>query len=207
MKAARNIRGTHYTCNCFGGEYFVETVLVGARDQFHQMAWRTEYLDLILSPLAFALMIVYNVRLYNRFNKSPDSTVMGVNHRARRAWVRAIMQVMILNSLLAMVISSYHSVHNCSCVSELQQLEGLQTWNVISRTRFQGPAVETSVSTADCICAWILSGFPLFRVLSGGVLSFEDTMDFVAWLLTPAIADSSVSQVQLLLGHKGLIRI
>ncbi|OAE31130.1 hypothetical protein AXG93_150s1200 [Marchantia polymorpha subsp. ruderalis] len=37
-------------------------------------------------------MLVYNVCLYIRFNKAPDSTVMGVNHRARRAWVRSIMQ-------------------------------------------------------------------------------------------------------------------
>ncbi|KAL2634743.1 hypothetical protein R1flu_006222 [Riccia fluitans] len=56
------------------------------------MAWKLEYLDIILAPLAFGLMIAYNVQLYFRFSRHPESTVMGVNNRARRAWVREIMR-------------------------------------------------------------------------------------------------------------------
>ncbi|KAL3693071.1 hypothetical protein R1sor_006722 [Riccia sorocarpa] len=56
------------------------------------MAWKSDYLDIILAPLAFGMIIAYNVQLYFRFRRNPESTVMGVNNRARRAWVREIMR-------------------------------------------------------------------------------------------------------------------
>ncbi|KAL2643715.1 hypothetical protein R1flu_011302 [Riccia fluitans] len=56
------------------------------------MAWNTNYLDLTLSPAAFLLMMAYNVHLYMRYKRNPMSTIMGVNNRARRAWVRSIIQ-------------------------------------------------------------------------------------------------------------------
>ncbi|CAM6111678.1 unnamed protein product [Calypogeia fissa] len=56
------------------------------------LVWKDEYLNFILAPITILMMVTYNVNLYLRFKRNPMGTVMGVNHRARRAWVRAIMQ-------------------------------------------------------------------------------------------------------------------
>ena len=51
-------------------------------------------LDAILVPTGVAVMFAYNLSFYLRVKYYPLSTVVGVNHLNRRAWVAFIMQVL-----------------------------------------------------------------------------------------------------------------
>lgn len=53
----------------------------------------SDILDAILVPVGVLLIAAYNVTLYYRVKLYPLSTVIGVNHLNRDAWVRSIMRV------------------------------------------------------------------------------------------------------------------
>ena len=58
-----------------------------------QMEWRKWYLDAVLVPCALLMMFCYHIYLWFKVRAEPFSTIVGINARARRSWVAAIMKV------------------------------------------------------------------------------------------------------------------
>eukprot|EP00246_Nothoceros_aenigmaticus_P013028 TRINITY_DN4292_c0_g1_i1.p1 TRINITY_DN4292_c0_g1~~TRINITY_DN4292_c0_g1_i1.p1 ORF type:complete len:252 (-),score=18.40 TRINITY_DN4292_c0_g1_i1:346-1101(-) len=54
------------------------------------LGW-SDYLDMVV-PFGLLLMASYHGYLYYKVKTDPSSTVIGINHKARRAWVHSIMQ-------------------------------------------------------------------------------------------------------------------
>ncbi|XVE58237.1 hypothetical protein DITRI_Ditri04bG0154000 [Diplodiscus trichospermus] len=59
------------------------------------------YLDYILVPMGILLMVAYHLWLLYRIVKHPTKTVIGVNAINRRFWVRAMMEDVSKNGVLA----------------------------------------------------------------------------------------------------------
>uniref|UniRef100_A0A0D3EGE7 DUF599 domain-containing protein n=3 Tax=Brassica oleracea var. oleracea TaxID=109376 RepID=A0A0D3EGE7_BRAOL len=57
-----------------------------------QMEWRKWYLDAVLVPCALLMMFCYHIYLWFKVRAEPFSTIVGINARARRSWVAAIMK-------------------------------------------------------------------------------------------------------------------
>lgn len=57
------------------------------------MEWRKYYLDVMLVPLGFLIIIGYHVWLWHKVRTQPSSTIIGINTHGRRSWVPAIMKV------------------------------------------------------------------------------------------------------------------
>lgn len=62
-------------------------------DPVVEMGWQTGYLDIVLVPLGIMLLVIYHLYLWHRVRHAPQTTVIGVNHLNRQAWVRNIMSV------------------------------------------------------------------------------------------------------------------
>ncbi|XVF51124.1 hypothetical protein PTKIN_Ptkin04bG0159500 [Pterospermum kingtungense] len=60
-----------------------------------------KYLDCILVPIGILLMVSYHLWLLYRIVKHPTKTVIGVNEINRRFWVRAMMEDVAKNGVLA----------------------------------------------------------------------------------------------------------
>ncbi|XP_058222322.1 uncharacterized protein LOC131332240 [Rhododendron vialii] len=56
------------------------------------MEWKKCYLDVILVPLGFAVMLGYHVWLWHMVRTQPLTTIIGTNATGRRLWVSAIMK-------------------------------------------------------------------------------------------------------------------
>uniref|UniRef100_A0A7N0TME7 DUF599 domain-containing protein n=1 Tax=Kalanchoe fedtschenkoi TaxID=63787 RepID=A0A7N0TME7_KALFE len=56
------------------------------------MEWRKCYLDVILVPLSFLVMLSYHAWLWHKVRTHPLSTIIGTNSSGRRLWVSAIMK-------------------------------------------------------------------------------------------------------------------
>ncbi|XP_048133117.1 uncharacterized protein LOC115751019 isoform X1 [Rhodamnia argentea] len=54
--------------------------------------WRKWYMDVMLVPLGFLVMIGYHVWLWHKVRTHPLSTIIGTNARARRFWVSAMIK-------------------------------------------------------------------------------------------------------------------
>ena len=52
-----------------------------------------EILDVVLVPAGVLMLLVYQVQLLYRVRYYPTTTVLGINHINRQAWVRVMMQV------------------------------------------------------------------------------------------------------------------
>jgi len=56
------------------------------------MEWKKCYLDVILVPLGFAVMLGYHVWLWHMVRTQPLATIIGTNATGRRLWVSAMMK-------------------------------------------------------------------------------------------------------------------
>ncbi|KAG5541125.1 hypothetical protein RHGRI_021113 [Rhododendron griersonianum] len=56
------------------------------------MEWKKCYLDVILVPLGFAVMLGYHVWLWHMVRTQPLTTIIGTNATGRKLWVSAIMK-------------------------------------------------------------------------------------------------------------------
>ncbi|KAI6679129.1 hypothetical protein NL676_033010 [Syzygium grande] len=56
------------------------------------MEWRKWYMDLMLVPLGFLVMIGYHAWLWHQVRTQPLSTIIGTNAHARRFWVSAMIK-------------------------------------------------------------------------------------------------------------------
>ncbi|XWS61449.1 hypothetical protein CRYUN_Cryun07bG0126700 [Craigia yunnanensis] len=65
------------------------------------MTTEKKHLDLILVPIGIFLMVAYHLWLLYRIVKHPTKTVIGVNTINRRFWVRAMMEDVSKNGVLA----------------------------------------------------------------------------------------------------------
>ncbi|XP_022738464.1 uncharacterized protein LOC111291132 [Durio zibethinus] len=65
------------------------------------MTIEKKYLDCVLVPLGIFLMVAYHLWLLYRIIKHPTKTVIGVNAINRRFWVRAMMEDVPKNGVLA----------------------------------------------------------------------------------------------------------
>ncbi|XWS38081.1 hypothetical protein CRYUN_Cryun19dG0100200 [Craigia yunnanensis] len=65
------------------------------------MTIEKKYLDCVLVPIGFFLMVAYHLWLLYRIVKHPTKTVIGVNAINRRFWVRAMMEDVSKNGVLA----------------------------------------------------------------------------------------------------------
>ncbi|KAK3439698.1 hypothetical protein EUGRSUZ_C03984 [Eucalyptus grandis] len=74
--------------------------------------WRKWYLDVMLVPLGFLVMIAYHVWLWHQVRTHPLSTIIGTNARARRFWVSAMIKdnekknILAVQSLRNMIMGS-----------------------------------------------------------------------------------------------------
>ena len=75
--------GCIYTCFTARGE--------------EEMEWRKCYLDVILVPLAFLLIIAYHAWLWYKVQIQPLKTIIGRNANGRRFWVLDMMKVSVSN--------------------------------------------------------------------------------------------------------------
>lgn len=62
------------------------------------MAEKEEYLDYVLVPTGLLIMVCYHIWLLYRVVYHPSTTVIGINAINRRFWVRAMMEVYVLQS-------------------------------------------------------------------------------------------------------------
>jgi K+-transporting ATPase A subunit len=58
-----------------------------------KMEWRKYYLDMILVPLGFMIIIGYHVWLWHKVRTQPSSTIIGINTHGRRSWVPSMLKV------------------------------------------------------------------------------------------------------------------
>lgn len=65
------------------------------------MGWNKGILDAVLVPLGAAAMTGYHIWLWHRVKHHPLTTVVGVNHLNRRAWVKSIMKDVEKKNILA----------------------------------------------------------------------------------------------------------
>jgi hypothetical protein len=57
------------------------------------MGKNLEVLDMVLVPAGVAILVAYQAQLVYRVRRRPHTTVLGINHINRRAWVRVMMKV------------------------------------------------------------------------------------------------------------------
>ncbi|KAG0556390.1 hypothetical protein KC19_11G050200 [Ceratodon purpureus] len=65
------------------------------------MGWDSRYLDIVLVPLGLFMLAIYHLHLWFKVKYHPESTVIGVNHINRQAWVNNIMSDSMKNGVLA----------------------------------------------------------------------------------------------------------
>ncbi|KAI9192249.1 hypothetical protein LWI28_020014 [Acer negundo] len=65
------------------------------------MEWRKCYLDVVLVPLGFSILMGYHVWLWHKVRTQPLTTIVGTNSRGRRFWVSAMMKDNDKKSILA----------------------------------------------------------------------------------------------------------
>ena len=63
-----------------------------------------EILDVVLVPVGVLMLLVYQAQLVYRVRYHPTTTVLGINHINRQAWVRVMMQVRFLIKLPLIII-------------------------------------------------------------------------------------------------------
>ncbi|KAK2990691.1 hypothetical protein RJ640_000112 [Escallonia rubra] len=56
------------------------------------MEWQKYYLDVVLVPLGFLMMMSYHVWLWHKVQTQPLMTIIGTNATCRRSWVSAMMK-------------------------------------------------------------------------------------------------------------------
>ncbi|KAG0557211.1 hypothetical protein KC19_11G110500 [Ceratodon purpureus] len=65
------------------------------------MAWDSSILDMVLVPLGLLVLAAYHAHLWFKLKSKPESTVIGVNHLNRQAWVINIMSDSGKNGIVA----------------------------------------------------------------------------------------------------------
>lgn len=65
------------------------------------MEWRKYYLDALLVPLGFMVIISYHVWLWHKVRTQPSSTIIGINTHGRRSWVPSMLKDIEKKNILA----------------------------------------------------------------------------------------------------------
>ncbi|CAL5186016.1 unnamed protein product [Lathyrus oleraceus] len=65
------------------------------------MEWRKYYLDMLLVPLGFMIIIGYHVWLWHKVRTQPSSTIIGINTHGRRSWVPSMLKDIEKKNILA----------------------------------------------------------------------------------------------------------
>ncbi|KAJ1403970.1 hypothetical protein SESBI_26890 [Sesbania bispinosa] len=65
------------------------------------MEWRKYYLDVVLVPLGYLIIIGYHVWLWHKVRTQPSSTIIGINTHGRRSWVPAMLKDIEKKNILA----------------------------------------------------------------------------------------------------------
>ncbi|XP_004495478.1 uncharacterized protein [Cicer arietinum] len=65
------------------------------------MEWRKYYLDVLLVPLGFMIIIGYHVWLWHKVRTQPSSTIIGINAHGRRSWIPAMLKDIEKKNILA----------------------------------------------------------------------------------------------------------
>ncbi|KAK0571108.1 hypothetical protein LWI29_011242 [Acer saccharum] len=76
------------------------------------MEWRKCYLDVVLVPLGFSVLMGYHFWLWHKVRTQPLTTIIGTNSRGRSFWVSAMMKdndkknILAVQSLRNMIMGS-----------------------------------------------------------------------------------------------------
>lgn len=65
------------------------------------MEWKKYYLDMVLVPLGFLIIVSYHFWLWHKVRTQPSSTIIGINTLGRRAWVPSMLKDIEKKNILA----------------------------------------------------------------------------------------------------------
>lgn len=124
------------------------------------MIWRKEYLDLILVPTGMLIMLCYHLFLLYRFQRHPETTIIGYENHCRKAWVERMLQVSLILFSLTVLCCNITRSNSLMCLwfilVQIEAKDRGQSLTVISSTISAANFLaSTSLALSSLIGAWV----------------------------------------------------
>ncbi|KAF9617551.1 hypothetical protein IFM89_037363 [Coptis chinensis] len=141
------------------------------------MEWiRKSYLDLILVPLAFMIIISYHVWLWHKVRTQPLTTIIGTNAIGRRLWVSSMMKDNDKKNILAV-----QSLRNAVMGSTLMATTSILLCSGLAAVISSTYSVKKPLDISDTIYGGHGEFMPIVLLIGAAFFSAMSNMGFPSW--------------------------